>query len=370
MSARRFVEPDGSPLPILDIKEFHVAAGEQAVLMGKSGCGKTTLLHVIAGISRPDAGVVQIDGCDIARLSEAGRDRFRADKIGYVFQTFNLLPGFSAFENVLLGMSFAGTAAPIATRARRLLDRVGPVAPLDASAGDALGGRAAARGRRAGAGESAQAAVGRRADGECRRRASAADHRPAARHVPGRKRLAAVGHAHPGSGRAVRARRSIGKLQPGGGRRMSLWKIAWRSIQQRALASSLTGISMALGVMLVVAVLVIHGVINQSFLNNSGLGYNMVVGAKGGRLELVLNSVYYLARPVENIPYTYYLEFTEGEFKPYVDKAIPLCLGDMYRANSASSAPPRRFSTTSTTAARNMNSPTGEISSPTNTTAR
>jgi ABC-type lipoprotein export system ATPase subunit len=121
---KTFREPDGSPLPILNIKEFHVAAGEQAVLMGKSGCGKTTLLHVIAGISRPDAGVVQIDGCDIVRLNEASRDRFRADKIGYVFQTFNLLPGFSAFENVLLGMSFAGTR-PDPSRARRLLDRVG-----------------------------------------------------------------------------------------------------------------------------------------------------------------------------------------------------------------------------------------------------
>ena len=125
MSARSFREPDGSELPILDIKEFHVAAGEQAVLMGRSGSGKTTLLHVIAGISRPDAGVVRIDGCDITRLSEAGRDRFRADKIGYVFQTFNLLPGFSALENVLLGMSFAGTAGPTPARARKLLERVG-----------------------------------------------------------------------------------------------------------------------------------------------------------------------------------------------------------------------------------------------------
>ena len=92
--------------------------------MGRSGCGKTTLLHVIAGISRPDSGAVRIDGCDITRLSEAGRDRFRADKIGYVFQTFNLLPGFSALENVLLGMSFAG-GRPDASRARKLLERVG-----------------------------------------------------------------------------------------------------------------------------------------------------------------------------------------------------------------------------------------------------
>ncbi|MGD9720081.1 MAG: ABC transporter ATP-binding protein [Pirellulales bacterium] len=121
---KSYREPDGSLLPILDIKQFHLGASEQVVLMGRSGCGKTTLLHIIAGISRPDAGTVHIDGCDITRLSEAGRDRFRADKIGYVFQTFNLLPGFSAFENVLLGMSFAGGRADPA-RARNLLERVG-----------------------------------------------------------------------------------------------------------------------------------------------------------------------------------------------------------------------------------------------------
>ncbi len=121
---KSYREPDGTALPILDIKEFHVADSEQAVLMGRSGSGKTTLLHVIAGISRPDSGSVTIDGTDIVRLSEAGRDRFRADKIGYVFQTFNLLPGFSALENVLLGMSFAGSKTDPA-RARDLLDRVG-----------------------------------------------------------------------------------------------------------------------------------------------------------------------------------------------------------------------------------------------------
>lgn len=121
---KSFREPDGGTLPILDIKEFHVGEGEQVVLMGRSGSGKTTLLHVISGISRPDAGVVRIDGTDIVRLSEAGRDRFRADKIGYVFQTFNLLPGFSALENVLLGMSFAGSK-PDSARATALLDRVG-----------------------------------------------------------------------------------------------------------------------------------------------------------------------------------------------------------------------------------------------------
>jgi putative ABC transport system ATP-binding protein len=121
---KSFVEPDGSPLPILDIPSFDVASGEQVVLMGRSGCGKTTLLHIIAGIGRPDEGSVVIDGTDITQLSEAQRDRFRALKLGYVFQTFNLLSGFSALENVLLGMSFAG-GRPDAARAAALLTRVG-----------------------------------------------------------------------------------------------------------------------------------------------------------------------------------------------------------------------------------------------------
>lgn len=121
---KSFVEPSGDALPILDIPRFQLRRGEQMVLVGRSGCGKTTLLHVIAGIRRADAGAVRIEGTDIATLSEAGRDRFRAAKIGYVFQTFNLLPGFTALENVLLGMTFArGRKDP--PRARMLLDRVG-----------------------------------------------------------------------------------------------------------------------------------------------------------------------------------------------------------------------------------------------------
>ena len=121
---KSFIEPDGGQLPILDVQQFEVAAGEQVVLMGRSGSGKTTLLHTIAGISRPDSGSVKIDGVEITRLPEGGRDRLRADKIGYVFQTFNLLAGFSALENVLLGMSFA-SGHPDEARARHLLERVG-----------------------------------------------------------------------------------------------------------------------------------------------------------------------------------------------------------------------------------------------------
>ncbi len=121
---KSYREPDGTALPVLDIPRFTVAEGEQMTLVGRSGCGKTTLLHVIAGISRPDSGRVQIDGRDVARLSEAGADRLRATTIGYVFQTFNLLPGFSALENVMLGMTFSGSRKDVG-RAKNLLDRVG-----------------------------------------------------------------------------------------------------------------------------------------------------------------------------------------------------------------------------------------------------
>ncbi len=131
---------------------------------------------------------------------------------------------------------------------------------------------------------------------------------------------------------------------------MNMWMIAWRSVQQRGLASSLTAFSMALGVMLVVAVLSISGVIQQSFQNNSNLGYNLIVGAKGGKLQLTLNSVYYLSQPIENVSYDFYMEFLsqeqrdselryalrkdresrDGDFASYTRIAIPLCLGDYY----------------------------------------
>jgi ABC-type lipoprotein export system ATPase subunit len=121
---KSYREPDGSRLPILDVPHLALAAGEQVVIRGQSGGGKTTLLNVIAGLSSPDAGRVVINTTDITRLPEAGRDRFRARHIGFVFQTFNLLAGFSALENVLLGMTFTGQRTDTA-RATQLLDRVG-----------------------------------------------------------------------------------------------------------------------------------------------------------------------------------------------------------------------------------------------------
>ena len=121
---KSFAEPGGGRLPVLDVEEFQVGAAEHVVLLGRSGCGKTTLLHVIAGISTPDSGSIEVDGRDLVRLDEAERDRFRAETIGYVFQSFNLLAGFNALENVLLGMAFGQGRRDVA-RARLLLDRVG-----------------------------------------------------------------------------------------------------------------------------------------------------------------------------------------------------------------------------------------------------
>jgi putative ABC transport system permease protein len=112
---------------------------------------------------------------------------------------------------------------------------------------------------------------------------------------------------------------------------MSLVKIAWRSIQQRRLASALTALSMGLGVALVVAVLVVYAVVNQAF-HRGGEGYDLIVGPKGGGdLELVLNAVFYLREPTGTIPYSFYKEFTQGRFALDTEVAVPICMGHNYR---------------------------------------
>ena len=121
---KTFAQPGGGRLTVLDVPSFAMAAGEQVALVGQSGGGKTTLLHLIAGLLAADSGTVQVAGIDLMGLSEQGRDRFRAASVGYVFQTFNLMPAFSAIENVRLGMTFARGKSD-AARAAELLDRVG-----------------------------------------------------------------------------------------------------------------------------------------------------------------------------------------------------------------------------------------------------
>jgi putative ABC transport system ATP-binding protein len=110
-------------LTVVDVPVFEMEARAQVALSGESGSGKTTFLNLIAGILTPDSGSVRLDGVELSALSEAARDRTRATAIGYIFQTFNLLQGYTCLENVLLGMSFG--PGPDRARAESLLRRVG-----------------------------------------------------------------------------------------------------------------------------------------------------------------------------------------------------------------------------------------------------
>jgi ABC-type lipoprotein export system ATPase subunit len=120
---KSFATPDGMRQVVIDVPEFSLEEKAQVALRGESGLGKTTLLHLIAGILKPDAGRIEFAGQEVSALDEASRDRLRASSLGYIFQTFNLLPAFTCLENVLLGMSFG----PGADRAfaEALLKRVG-----------------------------------------------------------------------------------------------------------------------------------------------------------------------------------------------------------------------------------------------------
>jgi putative ABC transport system ATP-binding protein len=125
-----YVAPDGGVVPVIDIERFVLEDGEQVALIGTSGSGKTTLLHMIAGILTPDSGRILFNSravgtaVDVGSLGEAERDVFRGRHIGYIFQTHHLLPGFTALENVLLGMSFTGRPAD-RDWAKHLLTEVG-----------------------------------------------------------------------------------------------------------------------------------------------------------------------------------------------------------------------------------------------------
>ena len=111
-------------LTILDQVDLEVAAGESLAIVGASGAGKSTLLGLLAGLDRPTAGEIWLDGQALHRLDEDARARARAGRIGFVFQSFQLLPALTALENVLLPLELAGLPDARA-RARAALDQVG-----------------------------------------------------------------------------------------------------------------------------------------------------------------------------------------------------------------------------------------------------
>jgi putative ABC transport system ATP-binding protein len=120
---KSYVSPGGEQTPILHVPEFQLEEGGQVALHGSSGSGKTTFLNLISGVLRADEGRIVVAGHEITRLSEAERDRVRARHVGYVFQTFNLLQGYTALENVMLGMMFG--IGVDRGKAAALLERVG-----------------------------------------------------------------------------------------------------------------------------------------------------------------------------------------------------------------------------------------------------
>jgi putative ABC transport system ATP-binding protein len=111
---------------VTEVGHLELARGEQVLLTGGSGSGKSTLLHLIAGLMEPTEGRVVVDGQDVHALHGAKRDLFRGTSIGMIFQTFHLLHGFSALENVMMALLFSTVArSEHATKARELLEHLG-----------------------------------------------------------------------------------------------------------------------------------------------------------------------------------------------------------------------------------------------------
>lgn len=122
------------PLTVLQDVDLEIAADEFVAIVGPSGSGKTTLLGLLAGLDTPATGSVELAGQRLDELSEDGRARFRAANIGFVFQTFQLIPTLTALENVLVPLELSGAAgsgAELDARARTLLDRVGLAERVD-----------------------------------------------------------------------------------------------------------------------------------------------------------------------------------------------------------------------------------------------
>ena len=147
--SKSYREGDAERVVLRDVS-VTLAAGEIAVLVGRSGSGKSTLLNVIAGIDRPTAGTVLVDGTDLTALNEQARTRFRRRHIGFVFQFFNLIPLLTVEENLLLPLDLNGLADEKGVaRARGLLERVG------------LGGRGESYPERLSGGEQQRVAIAR-----------------------------------------------------------------------------------------------------------------------------------------------------------------------------------------------------------------
>jgi putative ABC transport system ATP-binding protein len=133
--------------------DLKIEPGEMVSIVGPSGSGKSTLLNLIGGLHKPSHGELRIDGQLVNGMSDWDLTRLRREKIGFIFQFFNLMPSLSCMENVALPLHLRGWPRPkIQERARTLLELVRLPGRIDFLPARALGRRAAARGHRAGAG--------------------------------------------------------------------------------------------------------------------------------------------------------------------------------------------------------------------------
>ena len=122
--------------------DLSVRRGEMVTVMGPSGCGKTTLLNCLSGLDEIDSGVVRIGGTDLHRMSDNDKTRYRATRMGFVFQTYNLLPVLTALENVELPLLVSGTKASEArVKARAALDMIGLADRMDHYPAELSGGQ-------------------------------------------------------------------------------------------------------------------------------------------------------------------------------------------------------------------------------------
>jgi ABC-type lipoprotein export system ATPase subunit len=126
---------------VLDGLSLSVQAAESLAVVGPSGCGKSTLLNLIGALDSPIEGTVQIDGTDLADMSDRQRAALRAERIGFVFQQHHLLPQCSVWENVLVPTLPTGEPGQAEDRGRRLLERVGLDGKQDARPGELSGGQ-------------------------------------------------------------------------------------------------------------------------------------------------------------------------------------------------------------------------------------
>ena len=133
--------PDGRVLDILSAIDLAVNAGEVVAILGPSGSGKSTLLGLLAGLDRPTHGEVSLLGRTLNGMDEDERAALRAGRVGFVFQSFQLLPGMTALENVAMPLLIRGETTAVARqRASEILDRVGLAERLDHKPGELSGG--------------------------------------------------------------------------------------------------------------------------------------------------------------------------------------------------------------------------------------